>query len=189
MFQEFYKINKTKFFLLLKVTLVFTFGTGIISLLGKHERSSIILVIPVLVQFLIHLYDFVKFQRMIRVLKIQPLIKLTEIGFKESYSYRSVNWISPKPILKGYIDNFPIKCEVENGTLIIIADIKRDLNDYNQKEKLISVFGKENIKYDLLGIGLVYDTLRQKKITFQELLSELNQFVEILKSEDSHCNT
>jgi len=182
--KEFILINKTKFFLLLRVTIIFTLGMGFISLLGQHEKSNIILVFPFMTQLLIHLYDFVEFQRMNKILNSQPFIRLTEIGLKKTYSDKTIKLISPKPILQGYVDNFPIKCEVENGILRITADINRDLTENSQKEKLISVFGKENVQYDLLGIGLIYDSLRQKRISFKDLIYELRQFIEIIKTED-----
>ena len=179
---EFISINKTKFVLQFKVTVIATLIILLISLFGQHEKGFIILAIPLVTQLLMHLYDYIEFHRINKVLNSQPFDKLVEIGLQKSYSYRTSKWISAKPILIGSIDNYPVKCAVENGILRIISDTNLDLVEKSHMEELKSIFGLGNIGYDFLGIALLYSPSRRKDISFESLSSELKQFIAFLKA-------
>jgi len=179
---EFISINKTKFILQFKVTVIATLIILLFSLLGQHEKGFIMLVVPIITQLLIHLYDYIEFQRINKVLNSQPFDRLSEIGFQKTYSYRTSKWLSAKPILVGSIDNYPVKCVVENGILRVVSDTNLDLVDKSHMEELKTIFGRGNIGYDFLGIALLYSPSRRKDISFESLKSELKQFISFLKT-------
>ena len=137
--KEFISVNRQKIFFFLKwnsivLTLVWT-----IYLFKNHSDNittdikTIILgycvatiIIPLFIQFVLSLEDFVEFIRINKILNRNPFNHLLNICLTKSYTDKKTKWITSRPTLTGFVDNYPIRCEVEKGIVRIIANANLD---------------------------------------------------------------
>ena len=192
--KEFISVNRQKIFFFLKwnsvvLTLVWT-----IYLFKKHfdnittDIKTIILgycvatiIIPLFVQFVLSLEDLVEFIRINKILNRNPFNHLLNIGLTKSYTDKKTKWITSKPTLTGFVDNYPIRCEVEKGIVRIIANANLDKIEKADMKHWKEFFGEKNIEYDWFGVALVFEPKRFKQLNFVDIENEIRQFIKILK--------
>jgi hypothetical protein len=86
------------------------------------------------------------------------------------------------PTLIGQVDNYPIRVEVENGMLRIIADVNLDQIEKEHMAELKQLFGNQNVEYDWLGVALLYGPNSRKDLTIQSLDGSIKQFIMFFKT-------
>lgn len=133
--------------------------------------------------------DFLEFSRVRRILNKAPISELYRLGLDKSYSA-----FNAMPVLIGSIYRYPITCEIEKGTVRVIAKTDLDLVEESHWKKLASVFGEKRIQYDD-GIALVFKKSKWQDLSALEFETEIRTFVSFLwqekltpwlEDEDSH---
>jgi hypothetical protein len=131
---------------------------------------------------MVAMQDFIAFNRYNKIINAEPFNQLTKLGFTKSYTDKKSNWATSMPTLVGNIDNYPIRVEVENGIVRVIADVNLDLVEKEHMSELKQFFGDKNVEYDWFGLALVYKPANRKDLTIQSLESDLRQFIKFFKT-------
>ncbi|MBL7896334.1 MAG: hypothetical protein JNK50_13640 [Bacteroidia bacterium] len=189
--KEYFSVNRHKFLRQFIVTsVIFTIVWTFIILTDKKGMNIetkilgyFLFAIPLAFfgQFVMNIRDALEFKRINKIFDHPQLNKFTSTGFIKTLSEKDSKWLSSKPILKGTIDNYPVKFEVEKGILRVIAETNLDLVEKTHIQELKSIFGKDNIEYDI-GIALLFRPARRKDLSFQDINSELIKFISFLKT-------
>lgn len=187
---EYFSLNKSKFlFQILSGVFLFAILYTILILSSQEINNNSIdldhlflfISLPILVQILLIAHEIIIFIKTNKELSIPPFDQLSSLGFVKTHSNHKSRWLSSMPILKGKIDNYPLHIEIEKKNVRVIAETNLDLVEKSHITELKTLFGKNNIEYDV-GIALIYRSSRRKHLTSQELITELNQFIRYLKS-------
>ncbi len=128
------------------------------------------------------LQDYIEFSRYNKILNSEPFNQLTKLGFTKTYKDKKSNWSTSMPTLVGQVDNYPMRIEVENGIVRVIADIDLDKVEKEHMSELKQFFGDKNVEYDWLGIALIYKPTKRKDLTIQALESDIRQFIKFFKN-------
>lgn len=140
------------------------------------------ILLPILIEFMTALQDYIEFSRYNKVLNSEPFKQLTKLGFTKTYTDKKSNWSTSMPTLVGQVDNYPMRIEVENGIVRVIADIDLDKVEKEHMSELKHFFGDKNIEYDWLCLALIYKPANRKDLTIQALESDIRQFIKFFKT-------
>ena len=193
--KEFISVNRQKIFFILKWTTIVLTAIWTIYLFKKHSEGitadfktifigycMATIILPILTQLLVSTQELIEFKRINNILSSNPFNHLPSIGLIKSYTDKKSKWATSKPTLTGSIDNYPIRCEVENGIVRIIANANLDKIEKVDMKNWKELFGDKNIEYDWFGVALVYRRKRFKQLNFTDVETELRQFIKILKA-------
>jgi len=138
------------------------------------------IILPLFTVLILSIQDLIEFVRINKILSNNPFNQFLNIGFEKSYTEKKAKWTSSKPMLTGTLDNYPIRCEVENGIVRIIATANLDEIKKTDMKNWKELFGDDNITYDWFGVALVYRPKKFKQLTFMDIETELRKFIKIL---------
>jgi hypothetical protein len=138
-----------------------------------------IFVLPLFVQIFITAAEIIEFKKITRILNSDPFSQLTSAGFAKTFTSEKSKYLPSMPMLSGTIDNYPVHIEFEKGIVRVIAEADLDLVEKWHMIELKTMFGKNNIEYDI-GVALLYRPSRRKNLIWQDLNSELHQFISFL---------
>lgn len=194
--KEFISINRQKIFFSLKWTAIIITSIWTIYLFKKHfdgitvDLDTILIgycvatiILPLFTQFLVTAEELIEFNRINKILNSNPFNHLLNIGLTKSYTDKKTKWATSKPTFTGFVDNYPIRCEVEKGIVRIIANANLDKIEKADMKKWKELFGDKNIEFDWLGVALVFRPKRFRQTNFADLENEIKQLIKILKDE------
>ena len=193
--KEYINSNRPKIIFQLKWTSIILSILWTAYFLYKYYKGAIIdlntialgyllttILLPILIEFMMALQDYIEFSRYNKVLNSEPFNQLTKLGFTKTYTDKKSKWSTSMPTLVGQVDNYPMRIEVENGIVRVIADIDLDKVEKEHMSELKQFFGDKNVEYDWLGLALIYKTSKRKDLTIQTLESDIRQFIKFFKT-------
>jgi hypothetical protein len=140
------------------------------------------ILLPLFVEFMVAFQDFIAFNRYNKIINAEPFNQLTKLGFTKTYTDKKTNWSTSMPTLIGNVESYPVRVEVENGIVRVIADVDLDQVEKEHMSELKQFFGDKNVEYDWLGVALIYKPKSRKDLTIQSLESDLRQFIKFFKT-------
>ena len=193
--EEYINSNRPKIIFQLKWTSITLTILWTVYFLYKYYKGEIIdqntialgylsatILLPVLIEFMMALQDYIAFNRYNKVLNSEPFNQLTKLGFTKTYTDKKSNWSTSMPTLVGQMDNYPMRIEVENGIVRVIADVDLGKVEKEHMSELKQFFGDKNVEYDWLGLALIYKPAKRKGLTIQALESDIRQFIIFFKT-------
>jgi hypothetical protein len=189
--KEYLNLNKSKFFFQFIVN--FLILSSVLALIILFDKEGMIFdanffgyifyAIPIIILSLlfINIVEAFEFKRTNKIFSKEPFSRLLEDGFEKTFSEKQSRYLSSKPILVGSLDNYDLKIEIEKNLIRVIVNADLDLIEESHMAELKSIFGKENVQYDV-GVALLFNPSRQKNLIYKNLKSELIQFVNFLST-------
>ena len=140
------------------------------------------IIFPIFVMGLGTLTGYLEFKRTNEILNNYPINELTRHGLELVIKNEKTKWELSQIMLRGYFNDYPVDCEIEEGLLKFTALVNRDDFKKENMDKLKKEFGKKKVQYNWLGISLCY-TKKERPTAYEQLKSELEQFINFFKKE------
>jgi len=193
MLKEFFELNRSKVISGLKWTSI-TFTTIILAAYvwtGKLPVWTLFLTVLLFTSILFPIFiiaigtikDFLEFKRTNEILNRYPYNELVKNGFKRVPTNQNSKWLYSQIMLRGYFADYPMDCEVENGTLKMIALVNLDNFKKEHLKELKREFGDNKIEQDWLGVALKYKVKEEGLTAYGQLKGDLDRFIQFFKKE------